>query len=56
MELAMLIENEVVEIDNESLDVHPTCPGCDRPLGYVGPEYPYCACGCLLFWPIPERI
>lgn len=54
--MEMLIENEVVEINDESLDLHPRCPGCNSPIHFVDEAYPYCACGALLFWPTPERI
>lgn len=36
--------------------LRPTCPGCNAPILWIEEQHPYCACGCLLYWPTPERI
>ncbi len=36
--------------------LHPRCPGCNAPIFWIDEERPYCRCGALLFWPVPERI
>lgn len=43
-------------IPDESESVRPLCPGCGKEIFWIDDLHPYCACGCLLYWPVPDRI
>lgn len=54
--LGTLFDHEVRMAPIPDHELHPRCPGCDTPIFWIDEERPYCRCGALLFWPVPERI